>query len=85
MRILVAALVVFAAGFTAGTATGADFRSIGDNAVLMYDAPSLRASKVSTAKRFRFDLGAGVQRDFFHATEKNAAGRVLRDADLSKP
>jgi len=52
MRILVAALVVFAAGFTAGTATGADFRSIGDNAVLMYDAPSLRASKVFVVARF---------------------------------
>ena len=52
MRIPVAALVVFAAGFTAGTAAGADFRSIGDNAVLMYDAPSLRASKVFVVARF---------------------------------
>lgn len=43
---------------------------------------ALRASKVSTAKRFRFDLGAGVQRGFLHATAKNEAGRILRDADV---
>jgi SH3-like domain-containing protein len=52
MRILAAALALFAAGFATGTAAAADFRSIGDNAVLMYDAPSLRATKVFVAARF---------------------------------
>lgn len=51
---------------------------------LSRDDLALRASKVSTAKRFRFDLGAGVQKDFLHATAKNEAGHVLRDAEMLK-
>ena len=40
------------------------------------------ARKVSTARRFRFDLGDPVNYGFLHAQEKNKRGRVLRDADL---
>lgn len=48
MRALVAALVLFAAG----GAAAADFRSIAEDATLMYDAPSLRATKLFVAARF---------------------------------
>jgi len=44
-----------------------------------------RARQVSLAKRFRFDLGEKVRSGFQQATEKNAAGRVLRDADRVSP
>src|SRR6266699_1216402 len=40
------------------------------------------ARKISTAKRFRFDLGELVERGFLHAREKNPRSSVLRDADL---
>jgi spermidine synthase len=39
------------------------------------------ARKLSTAKRFRFDLGEVVEYDFLDAREKNLSVRVLRDAD----
>src|ERR1700693_3245586 len=40
------------------------------------------ARKISTAKRFRFDLGELVEYGFWHARAKNPQARVLRDADL---
>jgi spermidine synthase len=40
------------------------------------------ARKISTAKRFRFDLGDLVEYGFQHAREKSPQARVLRDADL---
>ena len=43
---------------------------------------ALLARKVSTAKRFRFDLGDLVEYGFRHAREKNPQASVLRDADL---
>ncbi len=43
---------------------------------------ALLARKISTAKRFRFDLGERVEHGFSHAREKNPQTRVLRDADL---
>ncbi|MBI4624046.1 MAG: fused MFS/spermidine synthase [Verrucomicrobia bacterium] len=43
------------------------------------------ARKVSSAKRFRFDLGERVTHGFQHATKKNNEGRVLRDVDLGRP
>ena len=43
---------------------------------------ALLARKISTAKRFRFDLGELVERGFLHAREKNRRSSVLRDADL---
>jgi len=42
------------------------------------------ARKVSTARRFRFDLGELVNDGFLHAQEKNQRGRVLRDRDLGQ-
>src|SRR5213592_1142531 len=42
---------------------------------------ALLARKISTAKRFRFDLGELVEYGFLHAREKNPQARVLRDAD----
>jgi SH3-like domain-containing protein len=55
MRIgaLAAALLLgwFAAG-ASGVAAAAEFRSIADNAVLMYDAPSARATKLFVAAKF---------------------------------
>ena len=42
---------------------------------------ALLARKVSTTKRFRFDLGDLVEYGFRHAREKNPQARVLRDAD----
>ena len=45
---------------------------------------ALAARKISTAKQFRFDLGDLVEHGFFHASEKNRDGRVLRDSDLSR-
>jgi spermidine synthase len=42
---------------------------------------ALLARKISTAKRFRFDLGELVDYGFLHAREKNRQARVLRDAD----
>ena len=52
---------------------------------LSRDALAEKAGRVSTAKRFRFDLGEKVQSGFAHATEKNPAARVLRDGDLALP
>jgi len=43
---------------------------------------ALLARKISTAKRFRFDLGELDERGFLHAREKNRRSSVLRDADL---
>jgi hypothetical protein len=43
---------------------------------------ALLARKISTEKRFRFDLGALVEYGFLHARQKNPQARVLRDADL---
>jgi spermidine synthase len=40
------------------------------------------ARKISTAKRFRFDLGDLVEYGFQYAREKSPQARVLRDADL---
>src|SRR6266568_6727532 len=45
---------------------------------------ALAVRKISTAKQFRFDLGDLVEHGFFHASEKNRDGRVLRDSDLSR-
>lgn len=47
------------------------------------DQLAARASKLSTAQQFRFDLGELVADGFQHAQQKNAEGRVLRDADLA--
>lgn len=52
MRTFAAALALFAAGFTCAGAAAADFRSIAEDAVLMYDAPSLRATKLFVAAKF---------------------------------
>ena len=43
---------------------------------------ALLARKISTAKRFRFDLGELVEYGFLHAREENPQARVLQDADL---
>src|SRR6266571_5304228 len=43
---------------------------------------ALLARKISTAKRFRFDLGELVEYGFLRASEKNPRSSVLRDADL---
>jgi len=50
---------------------------------LSRDELAARASRVSTAQQFRFDLGELAAQGFQHAREKNAEGRVLRDADLA--
>ncbi|HPM82154.1 MAG TPA: fused MFS/spermidine synthase [Candidatus Anammoximicrobium sp.] len=42
------------------------------------------AGKVSTAKQFRFDLSELVTTGFQHATEKDSAGRVLKDGELNQ-
>ena len=52
---------------------------------LSRDELTLMASKVSTARRFRFDLGDLVHYGYLHAREKNQRGRVLRDADTARP
>ena len=38
--------------FTAPAAWAGEFRSIGDNAAIMYDAPSLKANKLFVASKF---------------------------------
>jgi spermidine synthase len=43
---------------------------------------ALLARKISTAKRFRFDLGELVGYGLLNAREKDPRARVLRDADL---
>lgn len=43
------------------------------------------ASRVSTAKGFRFDLGERVRSGYSHATGKSSEGRVLRDAEVPPP
>jgi spermidine synthase len=48
---------------------------------LTRDELTLMARKLSTAKRFRFDLGDLVNYGYFHAREKNQRERVLRDVD----
>ncbi len=47
------------------------------------DRPQLvqLARKTGTEKRFEFDLGDIAEDQFSHATQKNSAGRVLRDAE----
>lgn len=52
---------------------------------LSSDELTLMARKVSTAKRFRFDLGELVNSGFLHAREKNQRGRVLRDVAPAQP
>src|SRR5256885_9865150 len=42
---------------------------------------ALLARKISTVKRFRFDLGELVEYGFLHAREKNPQAHALRDAD----
>lgn len=44
-----------------------------------------QARRVSTAKRFRFDLGERVEFGYSHAIEKLKDGRVLTDAAIGKP
>lgn len=44
-----------------------------------------QARRISTSKRFRFDLGERVEFGYSHPIEKNQDGRVLKDADLAKP
>lgn len=51
---------------------------------LTRDKLTLMARKVSTAKRFRFDLGDLVNYGYLHAHEKNQRERVLRDADSAQ-
>ena len=66
-----------------------DVRSAGNKILLALprrqplsrDELTLMARKVSTAKRFRFDLGDLVNYGYRHAREKNQLERVLRDAD----
>jgi spermidine synthase len=50
---------------------------------LSRDELAARASRVSTAQQFRFDLGELAAAGFQHAREKNPQGRVLTDADLA--
>jgi len=50
---------------------------------LSRDELAQRARRVSTAKRFGFDLGGLVEFGFQSAPEKNQQGRVLRDADIN--
>jgi spermidine synthase len=50
---------------------------------LSRDELAQRARKVSTAKRFSFDLGSLVEYGFQPAPEKNQQGRVLRDVDIN--
>ncbi len=52
---------------------------------LSRDELTQMARTVSTAKRFRFDLGDLVNDGFMHAREKDQRGRVLRDADSAQP
>jgi spermidine synthase len=44
-----------------------------------------QARRVSTTKRFPYDLGERVEFGYSHAMEKNKEGRVLKDADLASP
>lgn len=48
------------------------------------DGLAARARRVSSAKRFRFDLGDLVTNGFSRAAAKNPAERVLRDAEMLK-
>jgi spermidine synthase len=52
---------------------------------LSRDSLAERAGRISSTKRFRFDLGEEVRRGYSHATVLNSVGRVLRDADLAPP
>lgn len=47
------------------------------------DQLATRARELSTARKFRFDLGELAADGFEHARQKQAEGRVLRDADLA--
>jgi spermidine synthase len=49
---------------------------------LAHGEPALLARRISTSKRFRFDLGELVEYGFLNAREKNPRARVLRDAEL---
>lgn len=49
------------------------------------DELAQRARQVSTERQFRFDLGELVTSGFQHAKERNADGRVLKDAELHRP
>ena len=48
---------------------------------LSSDELAQRASKLSSAGQFRYDLGVEVNHGFLHARTKFANGKVLRDAD----
>lgn len=50
-RLLVARGLVAAAAFGCATTASADYRSIADNGVVMYDGPSTRATRVAVATR----------------------------------
>lgn len=52
---------------------------------LSRDELMLMTRKVSTAQRFRFDLGDLVNDGSLRAHEKNQRARVLRDVDLVQP
>src|SRR5258708_14513904 len=45
---------------------------------------ALLARKISTAKRFRFNMGELVEYGFLHAREENPQALVLREPDLRK-
>jgi len=51
---------------------------------LSRDELTQRARKVSTARRFPFDLGDSVKYGFLDARAKSQRGRVLRDRDLAR-
>jgi len=47
-----ARLLAALAALAAGAAAGAEFRSVGDRAAVLYDAPSARADRLFVASRF---------------------------------
>lgn len=48
------------------------------------DALAQRARAISTARGFRFDLGAAIEHSFMRAMERAAEAAVLRDAQLER-
>jgi SH3-like domain-containing protein len=48
---LKARLLALFVAFAAGSAAGAEFRSVGDRAAILYDAPSTRADRLFVASR----------------------------------
>lgn len=69
-----------------------DVRNAGNQILLALPRPQVLtqeqlaqlARKVSTAKRFDFDLGDQVNYGFLYANTKDPAQRVLRDSDLTR-